>query len=316
MAEEKKNEVIRQGNPLTESKQDFTKMEKNAYYCVVWQVRRDYVETGRTDFDNMIVEISESRLGDIADEHHKEDARKALMNLRKRDILIRKGKSWFNCGFINWSEYDDEKGVYRLEVSSRIMPYLVEFADNYTEYSLTVAISLKSIYSQRLYELCCQYQKKKTLSFWKTIEQLRSMFVDKGAYQSVADFERGVLRKAKNELKKLFDEGQCDLWFEYLKEGRGEKAKYTFKIHPRNEPQTPEQEGVAIANKINAMYQVMRGIFPKDKKYTTRFREWLTFHLDKVDEVLDTLQSLLNRYKKPDIAPIIRVVLDREQGIK
>ena len=44
MAEEKKDVLLRQGNPLTESRYKFSNYEKNAFYVVVKQVRRDYVE--------------------------------------------------------------------------------------------------------------------------------------------------------------------------------------------------------------------------------------------------------------------------------
>ena len=43
MTEEKKDVLLRQGNPLTESRYKFSNYEKNAFYVVVKQVRRDYV---------------------------------------------------------------------------------------------------------------------------------------------------------------------------------------------------------------------------------------------------------------------------------
>ena len=78
MAEEKKKEVmLRQANPMTEGRYDFSKIEKNAYYCVVRQVRKDYIEDGKKDFDNMVVEMPETVLEEITDQKHKDDAREA-----------------------------------------------------------------------------------------------------------------------------------------------------------------------------------------------------------------------------------------------
>ena len=317
MEEQKKNEIIRQSNPLTESRQEFSRLEKNAYYCVVWQVRRDYIDKGSTDYPDMVVEIPESRLVDIGGKCHKADAQKALMSLRKRDINIeQKDGSWFNCGFVNWSEYDAEKNVYRLQVSSKIMPYLVELSKEYTEYSLTVAISLKSVYSQRLYELCCQYKKMKTGTFWKLVSDLRSMFGCEKLYSSVSDFERKTIVRAQKELHKLFDARQCDLYFDYMKDGRGEKAKYTFRIHFDGEEESAEEEAITLLKKAKVIYGAMLSIFPKDKKYAKRVYDFLCYHVEEISSVYDTLESLRNRYEQPDLAPIVRVVLKEEKGIK
>ena len=317
MADEKKNEMMWQGNPLTEGRYDFSRLEKNAYYCVVRQVRRDYVETGKKEFDNLIVEIPESVLSEIAGSDHTADAREALTNLRHKDInIFKEDGSWFNCGFINWSEYNAQKHVYSLEVSSKLMPYLVELSSCYTEYSLTVAISLKSKWSQRMYELCSQHKRERTRSFFKTIEQFRTMFMLEKEYPRVTDFQKYVITKPAEELKKAFEAGQCDLWFEYLKEGRGENAKYTFKIHTHDENKQTETDGFALANKIAAMVKVMQATFPKDKKYVERFSSWLNFNLDKVDDVFNLLTKLHKKYKKPAIAPVVRAVLEQEHSIK
>ncbi len=34
---------------MTEGRYDFSKIEKNAYYCVVRQVRKDYIEDGKNN---------------------------------------------------------------------------------------------------------------------------------------------------------------------------------------------------------------------------------------------------------------------------
>ena len=317
MTEEKKEIMLRQGNPMTEGRYDFSKIEKNAYYCVVRQVRKDYIEDGKKEFDNMVVEIPESCLEEIADKTHKEDAREAIKNLHKKTIELEdEDGNWFFCGFINWAKYVAKKKVYILEVSSQLMPYLVELSSCYTEYSLTVAISLKSKWSQRMYELCSQHKREKTRSFFKTIEQLRTMFMLEKEYPRIPDFQKNTISKAENELKKLFDAGQCDLWFETLKEGRGKNTKFTFKIHTRDDNKQTETDGLALANKIAAMVKVMQATFPKDKKYVERFSSWLNFNLDKVDDVFNLLTKLHKKYKKPAIAPVVRAVLEQEHSIK
>ena len=161
MTEEKKDVLLRQGNPLTESRYKFSNYEKNAFYVVVKQVRRDYVEREppRTEFENMRVKIPKSALSEIGDKDHTKEARQALRSLRNKTIEFEDEEgNWLYCGFINQAKYIAKEKVYEVEVSRDLMPYLVELSRHYTEYSLLVAISLKSTYSQRFYELCCQYR--------------------------------------------------------------------------------------------------------------------------------------------------------------
>lgn len=315
MAENKKEIMLRQANPMTEGRYDFSKIEKNAYYCVVRQVRKDYIEDGKKEFANMVVDIPESCLDEITDNDHRTDAREALKNLHKKLIEFEaEDGSWFFCGFINWAKYDSKKRVYKLEVSSQLMPYLVELADRYTEYSLTVAISLKSKWSQRFYELCCQYKAKG--SFFKTIDQLRYMFCLEKAYKQNQDFKRYVLDVAENELKQAYEDGQCDLWFETLKEGRGKTTRYTFKIHTRHENKKQEEDAKLLVQKTKLIYRIMLANFKNDPKFSKRVYDFATFHIEKVDELLSKLERIEKKYPKSDRAPIIRFMLEQDFELK
>ena len=156
MAKKQKNTTLSQANALTESRYDFSKMEKNCIYKIIEKVRHDYIEKPNTEtvegFQNLHVTFPASILGDIADKDHRKDAHDALVGLRKKDVeIIRPDGGWFNTGFINWCEYEPASATYTVEVSFKIMPYLVELAERYTSYSITVAMALRSVYSQRFY---------------------------------------------------------------------------------------------------------------------------------------------------------------------
>jgi plasmid replication initiation protein len=43
-----------------------------------------------------------------------------------------------------------QKGIAEIQVSHKLMPFLVELSSQYTAYSLHVAMSLKSKWSQRM----------------------------------------------------------------------------------------------------------------------------------------------------------------------
>lgn len=137
------------------------------------------------------------------------------------------------------------------------MPYLVQLASQYTEYSLLVAISLKGKHSQRFYELCSQYKNRGT--FGKTVKQLKDMFMLENKYPQLYLFKQKVIEAARKEIKSFYDEGQCDLWFDYAQDGKGDNAHFTFYVHTKEEEkrkaeQKTLQPGTICSNRNKALY--------------------------------------------------------------
>lgn len=317
--EEKKDIQLSQSNALTSSRYDFSKLEKNVIYHIIRKVRHDYVEgTMQRDlFDNMYVYINSSDLAQITDEQHTKEARAALRSLRHKDIEMEDEQgNWLNVGFINYAKYNAKTKVYEVEVSKEIMPHLVELATCFTEYSLTVAISLKSKYSQRFYELCCQYRARRT--FFLEQSKLRQMLKLKDdEYKLNADFKRFIIDVAMKELKTSYDAGQCDLWFETNTEGRGKDVRYNFKIHTKqDEAQEQELFGAEVRKLALYIHKRCKDIFKRDPKFCVRVIEHLDFNPDKIQPVFDKLTKMEKDYKGADLAKLLRWVLREDFDIK
>jgi plasmid replication initiation protein len=58
---------------------------------------------------------------------------------------------WLKLGLLTGQ--NKKKGVAEVQISNVLMPFL-ELSSQFTTYSLSVAMSLKSKWSQRMYELC------------------------------------------------------------------------------------------------------------------------------------------------------------------
>lgn len=210
-------------NVIIKSRYGFSRMEKNAIYSIISKVRKEYIEQpgDLENCSNMIVAIEEKKLMGKDDENgkEKEETIDGLAKLRHRDVSVeREDGSRFNCGFINWVQYFPDSKVYKLEVSSLVIPYLAELAKRYDDnYSLTVAISLKSKWSQKIYELCYNHRKDMkdgTTSFFIGYWQLRSMLNLYEGYPRLIDFKRRVIEASVKEIKQAFDNNQSDLWFD------------------------------------------------------------------------------------------------------
>jgi plasmid replication initiation protein len=306
-----------QSNVLTESRYNVNRIQKNCLYKIIEKVRQDYIENQKDRYENLHVTLPPSVLEDITDKKHKQDAHDALVALRKRDVEIHyEDGSWLNCGFINWAKWNTKENLYKIEVSSEIMPFLVDLARQYTSYSLTVAMSLKSVYSQRFYELCCQYRNRiendGIPGFHKTQQQLREMFCLEDKYPLNADFNKRVIQKAQTELKTMYDAKQCDLYFNVNIKGRGKDMCYDFKICTR-EKSVQQQEAFNDTRKKWLYIQgQMTNIFKKDTKLVQRISKTLDFNPNLIEPVFTKLQRLEKEYKGAELAKILRYVLKND----
>lgn len=321
----KKDVILLQSNVLTESRYNFSKIEKNCLYKIIEKVRWDYIEHPNSDtiegYHDMIVYLEPKVLEDITNKAHRKDAHDALVNLRKRDVEIHwEDGSWMNCGFINWCEYDAKNQVYKVEVSSRIMPYLVDLAKCYTSYSLTVAIALKSTYSQRFYELCCQYKNNIETDgfagFHKTQQQIREMFCLEDKYKDNQDFNRYVVNKAQKELQDAFAAGQCDLYFNVNIKGRGKDMTYDFKVITREQSERQKVIFDDLRKKWIYLQKEFLAVFKRDQKFVQRVLHDLDFTPGKIEPVYLKYKKLSEDYSGADLARLLRYILKEDFDLK
>lgn len=318
--ESKKDELIAQSNALTSSRYDFSPTEKKVLYRIIQRVRHDYVEgTMRRDlWNNMYVYIDSSDLSQIADEDHTERARQALRDLRHKDIEIRDNEgNWLNVGFINYAKYRAKTKQYEVEVSKEIMPHLVELASCFTEYSLTVAISLKSKHSQRFYEWAHQYLGRHKKTFFLEFNELKTMMKLGDGYNLKSNIQNKVIDVALKELKDAYDRNQCELWLESYNEGRGKATKWWFKIHTREDEALNQQAAIDDLRKMHLeIAKANVRIFRKDPKFQERISKALNFDPDKIRPVHEKLLKLMNNTQVAHLPALWRYVLREDFDIK
>ena len=319
------NEImIAQDNRLTMSRYNFTPIEKRCLYYVIKEVRRLYVdrdlrenETVYQDlFHDMYLKLKPEQLQSLGDEV--KDVYNALKRLVEKKIEINTEDFWVYTSWVLKAKHEKKTNLYEVQVSNEIMPYLVELAQQFTEYSLTVAISLKSTYSQRLYEICCQYRNKG--KFFLEIDKLRYILKieEKKSYINPAIIKRDILDVAQKELKTLFDIGQSDLYFTYrVKDTEKRKIlSYWFDIHTK---ETEEQKRLNFENtqaQIRRILEICRTFIKRDEKYLKRLETALYLNPDNARDILEKLDKKINDYSRKEIPPIIRYVLREDFGIK
>lgn len=315
--------LISQANSLTEARYDLDLVEKRCLYKIIEKVRHDYIEQGiqRDLFDNMLISLSAKQLSEAYDEKHIKQAYASLRKLRKRDIdIVLEDGTLLNIGFINWAKLNTKSKQYEIEVSNQLMPFLVELASKFTTYDLTVAITLKSKYSQRFYEFCSQYKGRNNGRFFLTIEEIRKKFHLEDKYPEDYKLRKSVIDVAERELKELFDTGQSELYFEYAPDESSKEGKkihrYWFTIHTKEGEQQDLFMVKEVRQKALYIYKLCLQLFKRDKKYCERVMRAMDLTPDIISPIFDRLTRASNEYAKEDLPAIVRYILASDYNIK
>jgi plasmid replication initiation protein len=311
--------TIAQDNRLTSARYELSLIEKRVFYYIIKEVRNKHVAgtVQRTLFDDMNLKINLSDLTkEINDRDNNKESKKALKALRLRSFEWDNGMpedsdehEWFEVGFINYSEI--KKGVAEIQVSKKLMPFLVELSGQFTPYSLNVAMSLKSKWSQRMYELCQKWHG--TDGFRISVEELREMFKLENKYPRYALFNEYVLQVAKRELKALYDIGQCDVYFEFSEERNGRSVEsLRFKLFRKNSMnvKTTHDMLLELIPVFASLFNTLK--MPKNDAYIKEVILQLQKHPNLIEPLNTRVRELLANGIKDDTQRYVRFILNED----
>ena len=304
--------TIAQDNRLTTSRYELTLIEKRIFYYIIKEVRSKY-NTGQRDlFDDLILNIKVSDLcKEVNQEDNKKETRKALEKFRSRSFTYahEEDDDWLTCGFINYAHI--KKGIAEVQVSHKLMPFLVELSSQYTTYSLHVAMSLKSKWSQRMYELCQKWQG--TDGFRMSVDDLRKSFILEEKYNRYALLNERVLQVAKRELKELYDLGQCDVYFEFTEERVGRSVEMLrFKLFRKNamNVKTTNDLLLELIPVFQTIYETSTK--PKNDSFVKEVILQLQKHPNLIEPLNKRIKEVLAEGMKNDTPRYIRYILNED----
>ena len=309
---------IAQDNKLTSARYELSLIEKKIVYKIIQAVRKKYIDsnTGQKDlFDDLVVRFPKTDLEKTISEDNKKVIKNGLKKLRYRSLEIDTEEHWLEVGFINYSKWKKDTGSVEIQVSKKILPYLVELSKNFTSYSVTVALSLKSQWSQRLYELCSQW--KNAGGFKTSVHELRHIFKLENKYKEYGSLKKFVLETAYKELKELYQKRESDLYFEYseIKNGSLNKRSVTdlrFKVISK----VSEKDN--LLEKRLTVLKVLSVLFPGNeitKNY--KFRSNAIKKCEFEPPLMDLLYSKIifcneKEFNDIDMAKYIRFIINEE----
>lgn len=308
--------TLAQANALTQARYDFTVVEKRAVYQIIREVRHKFIERpdGQRDlFNDLIISMKTSDLQ--ASDTPLRDVYKSLKSLRRKSIWIEDEERVLEVGYINYFEHKKREPVLEVQVSHKILPYLVELAEQFTTYSLTVAIALRTKYSQRFYEYCAQF--RAVGFFYVPYLELREKLMLGDTYPRYSLFRAKVLETARKELKALYDKGQCDLHFNYS-EDRAGRTVLGLKIavvdrkseELKNAELKPEDCMFYIKNWLRSWLLVEKR--PKNKAWLEGVVNYLNRNPEKIQKLYKRLEKMQKTEKPASYAALARHIIEED----
>jgi flagellar biosynthesis GTPase FlhF len=202
MDTETKALVVRQSNELVEASYKIGSLGEGRL------IRLLIAQISPSDEDFKTYRIAAADFANFFGLTHKsvhEQIEKSARALREREILIRKGRSWFSTGWLSHAEYVQGGGYIEVSFHAKLKPYLLGLQGYFTKYELERVVNLRSGYAIRLFELLKQEEFKAHENgyFKRSFEydELRELLgIDKKEYAFFKDFRVNVIQVAVKEI--------------------------------------------------------------------------------------------------------------------
>lgn len=314
-----------QDNRITSARYELNLMEKRILYILIKEIRNKYIATKQgntTLFDDLIIQTTSNQLLKDLREKNPKRVKAAFKSLRLKSFEWQneypedhKLHEWFEVGFINYGQWN-HGGAIEFQVSKIILPFFVELTQRFTEYSLVVAMSLKSKWSQRFYEICCQW--KNAGGRTMDIKELRHLFQLENKYKEYASLKKRVLDVAKKELKELYLKGESDVYFEYseLKNGRSVEAiRLKIIIKDKNTDSAKDLDiSFLVREQLYRIFEVDKK--PKNKEKIQKLMSHLILNTEQLYIVYGKIQFTKDKKPREEWQKYLRAVFNAEYDFK
>ena len=281
-----RHEKARWSNLLISAPIGNTLLERRILYFLTLLIKRKFTERGLgvpENWKELYFYLSEADLAQIG----------GIKNINYTySVLCEIGKKFFpfhyydksgnkilgRMHWIDYFEFDKESRLYKMRVSPEIMPYIIDVNESFTTFDVGVALALKSKYTQKMYEFCCQhsgdfqYADKESLSldynYKKRVIPLK-----------MSDFRRMFNLDEKRDQKTGKVQSKASYRFDFQqgdRKGLGGKVDQVFiyvytKEHPKEGQESPWKKGDKPLSPYAISHEETKKLAPKQKLQSNSF---------------------------------------------
>lgn len=339
-------------NLIIRSPLRYTMMERRFLYKLSEAIKKRFNEMGltmRDNWNNLVFNMTDRDLASVGGNTNVMRTYKTVRSLAQKNIVQfheNKDKQLV-VDYFHWIDafrWNTSTNDYTVRVSPELYDYVINLTKSFTVLNLHTAILLESKYSQKFYEICCLYSgdfryidpstpketyKKRILKM--SIKTFRFTFglselhdpktgelLEKEKYSRFKTMVEKVILPAQRELYALYQDHQCDVWFDFEvsdRYGRGRNGSpknLHFYIYSREYPKSHD------ANKDRPWQEGDTPLFPYEEKElkntskgkTFKQTDWLSLDGDFQREMVC---QLLKSYLDDDAANYYINRVDEEQ---
>jgi hypothetical protein len=189
-----------QPNVLTQSRQEFTELEKKIVVLVVNQIGHMSLRGEIRPNQNVTVYVPFTEL--TRDRHNQIGAAAESLQLKRlgyRDDQEQQFDYIVPFPRIR-SIMQQGRRVIELTMFADVVPYFADLGQRYTKYDIDVMLSLGSVYAQRMFEIVSMFYNRNQSVFSYDVDELRSILNVPEGY-SYNDFRKNALLVAQRELQ-------------------------------------------------------------------------------------------------------------------
>lgn len=229
------NKDIIQSYILTTAKYDFSVYEKRILYRLVELIQAEFEKKklnikytieenlwGNKKFTMPIKHFLKSH-----DDKNYERIKKAFKDLEDKVFEYEDDEIWETIRIVYKPYINKRSESIIFEIAPKIYNALLDFSKEFRQYELEIAMSFKSIYSMRFYQLISN--KKDPVSY--SIDELKEMFKIQEKYNVISAFRRRIIEPSQNELN---EKSPYTFTYKFIRTGR--KVTH-IKLYPIYQPE-------------------------------------------------------------------------------
>jgi plasmid replication initiation protein len=248
----KNRNVVKQDYQLVNAKYKLNTSEIKFIMIALAQINADDKE-----FKDYEIKVSELELK-LQSEQHETRLKQFAKNILSKPLEVPTNDGWIVFNWFQDIEYIRGQAKFRVSISKKLMPYLLELKERFVKYNLGYILPLTSNYSIRLYQLLKEYEKLTRRTF--TVVELQDLLQVPNSLKRYDNFKRKVLQVAEKELIE-----NCDIFFEFeeIKEGR-KVNEILFRIKPNSKNILDKQPSLFVPDASKYIQYIGRKVSTKD----------------------------------------------------
>lgn len=306
---------IKQPNHVSTARYKLSVLEMNILYSIINELQKNMSKDFNTEFKENHLTLE---LNKIEKNNNYKRVIKAVKSMMLKSVeydynIPGTGKINESCTNIvsGYSHIKNSKTL-TIHIPSEVSRFLCYIGGGYTNFQMAIAISLNSVYSKRLYQLCCRWQDRGGF-YNSSIEDFKTMINISDKYKKISHLKLKVLDKAKTELKQ-----KADYYFSYrlIKSGR-KITSISIKIHSNVEI---NQKYVGVKQETySKVYFFLSRFFPTYKDSSARLYadniasygavETAKSRFDRLDDDITS-----GRKSNDDVRRLLQKVILKELG--